>query len=333
MQYVRLGNTGLKISRITLGSTMFGELMDEQQTAAVIHKAWDLGINTIDTGNIYAESRAETQIGKLVKERRDQLVICTKVGFRIGDGPADHALGLAGKLDLYARWQQGIAPNDAGLSRKHIVRACEDSLRRLQTDYIDLYQLHRWDMEVPIEETLRALDDLVRAGKVRYVGCSNVAAWQLYEALWCADRHDLPRMCSVQTPYSLLNRAAERELFPACLHADAGIIAYSVLSGGMLSGVHNKGVVPGTAMAARPFYAKQVNPEIVAAVDELIKIGERLGRSPVQLAVSAVLKQKAVASVTVGVQKPEEFEPMIAAVHQPLTDAEYEEISGHFSAY
>ncbi|MET0380257.1 MAG: aldo/keto reductase, partial [Spongiibacteraceae bacterium] len=327
MQYVRLGNTGLRISRITLGSTLFGELMDEAQTTAVLHKAWDLGITTIDTGNIYAESRAETLIGKLVRERREQLVICTKVGFRIGDSPADHGMALSGRHDHFARWQQGIAPTDAGLSRKHIIKAAEDSLRRLQTDYIDLYQLHRWDMETPIEETLRALDDLVRGGKVRYIGCSNLAAWQLYEALWCADKHELPRMCSVQTPYSLLNRAAERELFTACEHADVGVIAYAVLAGGMLSGLHNEGARPGTAMAARTSYQQQVNPRIVAAVNGLIESGRKLGRSPVQLAVSAALKQKAVAAVTIGVQLPAEFEPLVAAVRQPLSDAEYTEVA------
>jgi 1-deoxyxylulose-5-phosphate synthase len=193
MQYTRLGRTGLTVSRLVLGSTMFGEVMDDAQAQAVIHRALELGVNTLDTGNVYGGGRAEEIIGRCLCDRRDRVVLCTKVGFRVGDSPADHADAVAGGLDHAARWARGISPNDQGLSRRHILAAVEASLRRLGTDYIDLYQIHRWDAAVPIEETLRALEDLVRSGKVRYLGCSNARSWQLYEALWTSERAGLSR--------------------------------------------------------------------------------------------------------------------------------------------
>lgn len=319
MQYRQLGRSGLTVSRLILGSTMFGELMTEEQARAVLHRAWDLGIQTIDTGNVYAGSRAEDIIGRLVAPRRHQVVICTKVGFRVGDDPADHAAALAGRLDHGARWAKGIAPSDQGLSRHHIMAAVEASLKRLQTDYIDLYQIHRWDASVPIDETLRALDDLVRSGKVRYVGCSNARSWQLYEALWASDRNDRVRFESMQVPYSMLDRSAEADVLPACQHANVGVIVFSALAGGALSGVHREGIVPGTVLAQRPGYqARFMNDSARLRLERFESVCQRLKRAMPTLALAAVLQHGAVAAATVGVQNPVEFEALVDAVERPL---------------
>jgi len=317
MQYRQLGRSGLAVSRLILGSTMFGELMDEAAASAVLHRAWDLGVNTIDTGDIYAGGRAEAMIGKLVAGRRDQLVLATKVGFRVGDTPAEHAQAVAGALDLDERWSRGIAPTDQGLSRKHILAAVEASLKRLGTDHIDLYQIHRWDAAVPIEETLRALDDLVRSGKVRYIGCSNARAWQLYEALWTSDRHGLARFESIQQPYSLLSREPEADQLPASAHAGVGVIAYSALAGGAFAAAHDAAVKPGTVLAQRPAYQAKLeaNRERLA---RFAAFAEERGRGRIALALAGVLAQPAVTAATVGVQVPEELDELVDAVERPL---------------
>jgi aryl-alcohol dehydrogenase-like predicted oxidoreductase len=331
MQYQQLGHSGLTVSRLVLGSTMFGELMDEAQARDVLHRAWDLGINTVDTGDIYAGGRAEEIIGRVVASRRRQLVICTKVGFRIGDQPADHAATLAGGLDHGARWARGIAPHDQGLSRAHIMAAVDASLRRLGTDYIDLYQLHRWDASVPIDETLRALDDLVRAGKVRYVGCSNARSWQLYEALWASDRRDRVRFESMQAPYSMLDRRAEAEVLPACAHAGVGVIAYSTLAGGLLSGQHRHGIVPGTVLAQREGYQRLIGEASTRRLEQLDEMARRLGRSMTELALAGVLQHQAVSAATVGVQRPEELDALVQAVERPLDPQDLGELHRIFA--
>jgi len=332
MQYRKLGRSGLVISRLVLGSTMFGELMDEEQARLVMHRAWDLGVHTVDTGDIYAEGRAEEVIGRIARSRRDQLVICTKVGFRVGDGPAEHAAAQAHRLDHAERWSRGIAPQEQGLSRHHIVAAVERSLRRLQTDYIDLYQIHRWDVSVPIDETLRALDDLVRSGKVRYIGCSNARSWQLYEALWCSDKRGLARFESMQVPYSLLDRSAEVDVFPACEHAEVGVIGYSVLAGGVLSGAHRAGVVRGTVLAQRPAYQSRFLTEASSErIERFHRLAERTGRPMVALALAAVLQQRTVTATTVGAQKPDELNVLAKAVDEPIDDAALTEIREIFN--
>jgi len=321
MQYIRLGRSGLTISRLILGSTMFGELMDEDEARAVLHRAWDVGITTIDTGDIYASGRAEEIIGRLIGHRREQVVVCTKVGFRIGDTPADHAAALAGRIQHGERWARGISPNDQGLSRQHIVAAVEGSLRRLGTDHIDLYQIHRWDASVPIDETLRALDDLVRAGKVRYVGCSNARSWQLYEALWASERCDRVRFESMQVPYSMLDRGAESDTLPACAHAGVGVIAYSPLAGGVLSGRHRAGIVPGTVLAQREGYQRRfLDGAHAQRLDQLEEMATRLDRTMIELALAGVLQHGAVSAATIGVQRREEFDALVQAVDRPLDD-------------
>jgi 1-deoxyxylulose-5-phosphate synthase len=325
VDYRRLGSSGLKVAPVILGSTMFGELMDDDDARAVFHRAVDLGVNTIDMGDIYGAGMAEETVGRLAKGIRDRLVLCTKVGFRVGDGPDDHARVGRGTHDESARWREGIGPNDHGLSRKHIMAAVDASLRRLGTDYIDLYQLHRFDPETPIEETLGALDDVVHAGKVRYIGCSSWASWQLADALALSERRNFERFCSMQLSYSLLRRGVERDAFPACLAHGVGVIAFQVLDGGVLTGRHGDGLLDGTVLAARPHYQAQFADEgALAAARRLSALASSLGRNPVELAVGAVLAAPAVTAVTVGVQHPVELDALVAAAEHPLGADELE---------
>jgi 1-deoxyxylulose-5-phosphate synthase len=325
MKYQRLGRSGLTISRLIIGTTMFGELMDVAAARAVLHRAWDLGAHTIDTADIYALGHAEEVVGEIIAGRRDQLVICTKAGFRVGDTPAEHATVSAGTADPEERWSRGIAPHDQGLSRRHIVAAVEESLRRLRTDYIDLYQMHRWDPAVPIEETLRALDDLVSSGKVRYVGCSNARAWQLYEALWTSDRRNLVRFESMQVPYSMLGREPETDVLPACHHAGVGVIAYSSLAGGSLAAAHDDGIKPGTVLALREGYQATfaANRDRIARFATFV---EARGRDRISLALAAVLAHPAVTAATVGIQATGDFDALVDAVDRPLAPEEYQEL-------
>lgn len=329
MKYQRLGRSGLTLSRLIVGTTMFGELMDADAARKVLHQAWDLGAHTIDTADIYAGGRAEEVVGEIIAGRRDQLVICTKAGFRVGDTPAEHATIVAGTADLTERWTRGIAPHDQGLSRKHIVAAVEGSLRRLRTDYIDLYQMHRWDPEVPVEETLRALDDLVSSGKVRYVGCSNARAWQLYEALWTSDRRSLVRFDGMQVPYSMLSREAEVDVLPACHHAEVGVIAYSSLAGGSLAAAHDDGIKPGTVLAMREGYQAKftANRDRIA---RFAAFADAQGRDRIALALAAVLAHPAVTAATVGIQDTSDFDALVDAVDQPLSQQDYQDLLAIF---
>ncbi|MCI0841057.1 MAG: aldo/keto reductase, partial [Chloroflexi bacterium] len=202
MEYTRLGSTGLKVSRVCIGTNMFGaDYVDDARAISVVHAALDNGVNFIDTADAYNDGRSEEVVGKAVKGRRSDYVVATK-GF-VATGPGE---------------------NDRGLSRKHLMDAVEDSLRRLGTDYIDLYQLHYWDPDTPLEETLGTLDDLVHQGKIRYIGCSNFAAWQLCRALWVSDKNGFARIESLQPEYNFGKRDIEAELFPLCEDQGVGVI-------------------------------------------------------------------------------------------------------------
>lgn len=234
MQLVRLGNTGLKVSRLSLGAMTFGEsstfmkgvTSPDDEARAVLDAALDAGINLVDTANVYSEGRSEELLGQWLAGRREDVVVATKCRFPIGFGT------------------RKTGPHDMGLSRKHILRACEDSLRRLNTDYIDLYQVHMQDGSVPIEETLRALDDLVTQGKVRYIGCSNYTGYRLVESLWAADTLRSHAYASVQLQWSLVCRDAEREVIPACKRFGLGTLVWSPLARGFLSGKYQKDAPP-----------------------------------------------------------------------------------------
>jgi aryl-alcohol dehydrogenase-like predicted oxidoreductase len=307
MQYRRLGNSGLKVSAVGLGGNTFGRYVDEAGTARIIHHALDVGINFFDTADTYSGGVSEEYVGKALRDRRERGLIATKVAMKMGEGP-----------------------NDRGLSRHHVLGGVDASLRRLRTDYIDLLQVHAWDPETPLEETMRALDDVVRAGKVRYIGCSNFSAWQLTQALWVSDRRGYAPFVSVQPRYSLLDRAIERELLPACRAFGIGIIPYSPLAGGILTGKYRGGARPegarGTEQAASGFFERQLAGKDEGVIDRLAEWAEARGHRLGELAVAWLLGRPEVSSVIAGVTRPEQVDENARAAGRVLTPEEVEEV-------
>ncbi len=288
MKYRNLGRTGLKVSEICLGTMQFGWTADFQTSSGIMNKAVELGCNFFDTADVYsrwAEGNdggvSETMIGRWLQATsllRDQLILATKV-----------------------RGQRGDGPNDVGLSRHHILTEVENSLRRLQTDYIDLYQMHWYDAETPLDETLRALDDLQRSGKVRYVGCSNYPAWILTKSLWVSDVRNLIRFDSLQPHYSLVHRAEfEQELMPLCLDQGIGVIPYSPLAGGFLTGKYRRDSEMPDSARAEGVRDRYMNEQGFAAVDKLEEIGQTHGATIAQVAIAWVLANTAVSSAIIG---------------------------------
>lgn len=314
MKLRRLGRTGLKVSEICLGTMTFGHQCDEPTSFAIMDKAAEHGVSFLDTADVYpvppspeTAGRTEGIVGKWLKGKRERFVLATKCRMRVGHGP-----------------------NDQGLSRKHILKAIEDSLRRLQTDYIDLYQPHSFDPETPQEETLSALDRLVQQGKVRYLGCSNYAAWQVAMALGLSTRHDWARFDCVQPRYNLLFRDIEAELLPLCRDQGLGVIAYNPLAGGFLTGKYRTLDKPpeGTRFALghtgdlyRQRYWQQAQLE---AVQELQKFFQPRGKSLVQVAVAWVLAQPGITSAIVGASKAAQLDDSLPAINLTL-DAEERE--------
>ena len=293
MQYKNLGNTGLKVSNLALGTMAFGRWIDEQASAAIIEAALENGINFIDTANYYGKGQdtevpygtgeSEEIIGRALKGRRDKIVLATKVGLNMGDGQ-----------------------NDRGLSRTHIMRQVEDSLKRLQTDYIDLYQVHRFDPNTPLEETLRALDDLVHQGKVRYIGCSNFAAWQIAKSHGISEKYNLAKFVSVQPQYNLLSREIETELLPFCESENVGVIVYSPLARGMLSGKYKtKGDFPPESRAAHgeKLINQYFTDQNFEKVQRYQNLADENNVSLSQFAMSWILNQPAVTSALLGASK------------------------------
>jgi aryl-alcohol dehydrogenase-like predicted oxidoreductase len=311
MKIKRLGRTGLKVSEICLGTMTFGNQCDEPTSRAIIDKAVEYGITFFDTADSYpiggtpeTQGRTEEIIGRWLKGRREKIVLATKFFMPTGTGP-----------------------NDRGGSRKHILRAVEDSLRRLQTDYIDLYQMHFPDWETPLDETLRALDDLVRSGKVRYIGCSNYPAWLLAKALWISDKLGLARFDSVQPRYNLLFRHIEVELLPLALDQGIGVIGYNPLAGGMLTGRYHAGesVQEGTRFALHQnagqlYRARYWQEAQLQAVDRFKKVCEERKAPMTQVALAWVLKQPAITSAIVGASKAEQLDQSLPAVDLALDE-------------
>ena len=289
MNYTRLGGTGLKVSPVCLGTNMFGAgYVPDDRAVSVIDAAFDAGINFVDTADAYNAGHSEVVVGKAVRGRRDEFVVATKGFIATGDGP-----------------------NDVGLSRKHLISAVEASLRRLDTDYIDLYQVHYYDPDTPLEESLRTLDDLVRAGKIRYIGCSNFAAWQLMKALWVSDKHGFERFQSVQPEYNLGKRDIEGELFDACDDQDVGIIPYQIFMGGILTGRYDRAAPPpdDSHMASR--HAQRAmgtywNERTFDMVESLKTIAAELEISVPQLLIAWALSRPQITSVIVGASRPEQ---------------------------
>ena len=293
MKYLPMGRTGVKVSAIGLGTNAFGGRAERDVSVAILRRAIDAGINLIDTANIYAQTKSETIIGEGLKGRRHQVILATKGGLKAGDGP-----------------------NDAGSSRYHLMRELEGSLRRLQTDYVDLYQVHTWDAETPLEETLRTLDDMVRAGKVRYAGTSNYAAWQLAKALWVSDRRDFVRFETVQPEYSLAERAVERELVPLCLDQGIGLIAYFPLAGGILTGKYRKGQEPpkGSRALTQPQFAKRLSDPSLKLAEEAGALATEVHCTPAQLALAWLIRRPAVCSAIAGATSVAQLEENLGAL-------------------
>lgn len=296
MEYRNLGKTGLKVSTICLGTMQFGWTADPATSESIMSRAFELDCNFFDMADVYSSwhsgnkgGESESIIGNWLAKggiSRDKLVLATKVRGRMGPGP-----------------------NDEGLSRLHILSAVEDSLRRLQTDYIDLYQVHYPDEETPLEETLAALDRLVRDGKVRYIGCSNYPAWLLAKSLWVSDVRELARFDSLQPHYNYVHRAEfERELQPLCLDQGVGVIPYSPLGGGFLTGKYRRGEeVPDSARASG-VQRRYMNEAGFAAVDKLEEVGNRHGATIPQTAIAWVLANPAVTSAIIGANSIKQIE-------------------------
>ncbi len=313
MEYRRLGHTGLKVSEVGLGGNNFGWWADEQTSATVINHALNLGVNFIDTADAYDHGRSEEFIGKTIKSKRSQVIITPKFALPMGDGP-----------------------NEKGGSRYYIMKAVDASLKRLQTDYIDLYQMHMPDKETPIEETLRALDDLVRVGKVRYIGCSNYAAWQLCEALWTSRVHNLHSFVMVQPGYNLINRQIETELVPCCQSYNIGVIPHSPLAFGFLTGKYRKGeerqtdgrlsgsspLVPGPNRAFDRFFTEE-NWEKLAKLEAF---ATEHGHAVGELAIAWLLSKPWLSTVIAGARKVEQVSANVAAADWKLTADEVAEV-------
>lgn len=308
MEYRKLGNSDLEVSEVSLGANNFGWRVDEQTSISIISCALDLGINFIDTADWYGQrGRSEEFVGKGVKNKRSQVIIATKFGQPMGD-----------------------SPNERGGSRHHIMQAVDASLRRLNTDYIDLYQIHIPDPTTPIEETLQALDELVQGGKVRYIGCSNFAGWQLCEALWTSKVNNLASFVTVQSGYSLLDRAIEQELVPCCQAYGIGVIPWGPLAGGILTGkYHRVKTAPPGSRIADPYglpYRQIFTDATFDKLDKLKAFAAKRGHSMTELAIAWLLSHSWLSTVITGATKIEQITANVAAAGWKLTPEEVSQL-------
>jgi aryl-alcohol dehydrogenase-like predicted oxidoreductase len=315
MRYRQLGRSGLRVSELTLGTMGFGGsgrfadvgdigVADAQRQ---LDLCLDAGINLVDTADAYSDGASEEVLGEALKGRRDRLLVATKARFPTGPGP-----------------------NDQGLSRHHLIAACEDSLRRMQIDHIDLLQVHEWDGSVPLEETLEALDSLVRSGKVRYIGCSNFSGWHLAKAAGVAERLGLERFVASQIYYSLESRDAEYELIPAAIDSGAGVLVWSPLAGGRLTGKYRRDApapegARGASKTTDPFPVR--DPEhLYDVVDVLVEIADAHGCVPAQVALAWLLGRPGVTSLIVGARDESQLADNLAATELELTAEETERL-------
>ena len=321
MDYIRLGATGLKVSRICLGCMTYGRptdrwpwALDEDQSRPFIKRALELGINFFDTADVYTSGASEEVVGRALRDfaARDEVVIATKVYGVMGPGP-----------------------NDAGLSRKHIFSAIDASLQRLGTDYVDLYQIHRWDYDTPIEETLEALHDVVKAGKARYIGASSMHAWQFTKALYTADLHGWTRFVSMQNHYNLLYREEEREMLGLCQAEGIGVIPWSPLARGKLTrpwetepSTHRAG----TDAFGRTLYAKTQAADR-SVVERVGQIAEAKGAPMAQVALAWLLQQPAVTAPIIGASKPHHLEDAVAALSINLSAEDIEQLEAPYQPH
>ena len=311
MDYRRLGDTGLMVSELCLGCMTFGREADEEASKGLVSRFLEAGGNFVDTADVYTKGVSEEITGRALEGVRDEVVLATKVRFPMGDGP-----------------------NDVGLSRKHVIRGCEDSLRRLGTDYIDLYQVHCWDAATPLEETLAALSDLVRAGKVRYVGVSNFTAWQLMKSVGVSDALGFERFVCLQPQYSLVERNIEREVLPVCEEEGLGVIPWSPLGGGFLSGKYRRGEEPprdsriSEAMESmEEYWDRRATERNWAVLDVVGEISEATGKSYAQISLNWLLRQPAVTAPIIGARTAEQLEDNLGASGWELDDEQVNRLS------
>jgi 1-deoxyxylulose-5-phosphate synthase len=301
LEYTRLGTTGAKVSRICLGTMSFGNesewMIEVEKARPILNRAIDLGINFFDTANVYSNGRSEEIVGELLEGRRDEIVLATKVRFRVGEGP-----------------------DDEGLSRLHIMKEVEKSLRRLRTDRIDLYQIHRWDYDTPIEETLQALNDLVHQGKVRYIGASSMYAWQFSKALFTSDLLGISRFVSMQNHYNLCYREEEREMIPFCKDQGIALLPWSPLARGFLSGRYKRGETPNSSRirSDSPLKGRFFRAEDFDVVERVQEVAKEKRVSSSQIALSWLL-HKGVTAPIIGATKVEHVEEAVASVDLKLS--------------
>jgi aryl-alcohol dehydrogenase-like predicted oxidoreductase len=306
MEYRQLGNSGVRVSVIGLGTNRFGSpMLSQEGVNNIIDAALDLGVNLIDSSNSYQEGRSEETLGHALKGRWDKFVVATKFFFPAGEGP-----------------------NDRGASRYHLMNAVEASLRRLQSDHIDLYYLHRWDETTPIEETLRALDDLIHQGKVRYIGASSFASWQLAHANLLAEVRGWTPFVVIQSHYHMLEREVEREMLPYCRAHQVGFIPYFPLAGGFLTGKYKRGqpAPPGSRGESNSYVQKYMTEANYDKIEQLGAWAEARGRGLNELAQAWLLAQSQVCSVISGATKPEQFLSNVKAADWTLTTEDLAEI-------
>lgn len=321
MDYVNLGTSGLKVSRVCLGTMTYGSrnwrkwVLEEEESLPFIRRAFELGINFIDTANMYSLGRSEEIVGRAIREfgpERDRLVVATKVYMPMGPDP-----------------------NQRGLSRKHIMHAIDESLRRLGLDYVDLYVIHRYDSATRIEETLRALDDLVRAGKVLYTGASSMSAWQFARMLYVADQLGVARFVSMQNHYNVVYREEEREMFPLCLEEGVGLTPYSPMARGFVAGNRRPGDYGDTLRAKVDEYSKGLyfQPADFRVVDRVTEVARNRGVSNSRLALAWVLAQQGVSSVIVGTTRIEQLEDLVEAPGLVLEKDEIEALESEYEPH
>jgi aryl-alcohol dehydrogenase-like predicted oxidoreductase len=305
MQYVNLGSAGLKVSRICLGTMTYGSskwrpwVLDDHASRPLIKQALDAGINFFDTADMYSLGASEEVLSRALKDfgpARDKYVIATKVFYPVGDDP-----------------------NQRGLSRKHIMHAIDDSLRRLGTDYVDLYQIHRFDAETPVEETLEALHDVVRAGKALYLGASSMPAWQFAKMLHTADANGWTRFVTMQNHYNLIYREEEREMIPLCLDEGIGVLPWSPLARGLLAGKGRTETVRAeTDTYGKQLYGEQMSEADARVVERLESVAAQLGLAPAQVALAWLLQKPGVVAPIVGVSKPGQLDDALGALEVAL---------------
>jgi aryl-alcohol dehydrogenase-like predicted oxidoreductase len=292
----------------------FGRETDEKTAGKILDRFIEVGGNFLDTANVYAAGASEEILGRILGDRRKDLIVATKVRF--------NANIFIGKT---------VAPNQIGLSRGHIMSEVEESLRRLKMDYIDLYQVHSWDFETPIEETMRALDDLVRHGKVRYIGASNFTAWQLMKSLWVSDKHDCARFDCLQPQYSLISREIEREILPLCRYEGVGVIPWSPLGGGFLTGKYRSGQRPPEdsrlADPKRDLWNRLADQRNYSTLEAVEQVAKERGRAISQVALAWVNQQAGVSSVIYGARTEEQNEQNIGAIGFHLEAAELDALN------